>query len=313
MKYSQPIWKMVSDVASTIGKDVFTSSDIVAKVHEVHPDVPAVTIRTYVIAMASNNPSSIHYPSTRESHGLFEYLGDGKFKLKVPATSDRPIIKLPTSKDSLDKGAFLEKYQETITKWASSNNDALVFGRAHFGWNDKPPIESLAERNQISRAVVLSRIRNGGGVGIETINKVMAWGGLRQISLDNTEALEITRGAFAFLDNGDLKNAVLKMLSINGVGIASASKIIGLFDQTNLAIYDSRVGTALRSLIFEGQRLIKCPAGRTRPGDLCSEKQWAEDYEKLIWILEVIRDWLNEQGYPFNVADVEMALFMMGK
>jgi len=55
------------------------------------------------------------------------------------------------------------------------------------------------------------------------------------------------------------------------------------------------------------------PPGRSRPGDLCSDRQWAEDYQKLIWILEVIRDWLNEQGYPFSIADVEMALFMMGK
>ena len=171
----------------------------------------------------------------------------------------------------------------------------------------------MTERNQISKALVLSRIRNNGGIDIETINNVMNWGGLRQIQLENNQALEITREAFTLLDNGDLKGAVLKLMSIDGVGIASASKIIGLFDQTNLAIYDSRVGTALRTLEVGGQRLVNCPAGRTRPGDLCSDKQWASDYEKLIWILEVIRNWINEQGYPFNIADVEMALFMIGK
>jgi hypothetical protein len=40
-------------------------------------------------------------------------------------------------------------------------------------------------------------------------------------------------------------------------------------------------------------------------------EQLAKDYEKLIWILEIIRNWLNEESFPFNIADVEMALFMM--
>ena len=241
-------------------------------------------------------------------------MGDGKFKLKNQTTAHNPQIRSASAfSGNLAKEGFLEKYKETIIQWATKNKDTLVFGRAHFGWNNKSLIEALAERNQISKVIVQSRIRNGGGIDKETIDKVMAWGGLRKINLVNSEALKITHEAFAFLDSGDLKKAILKLLAIDGVGIASASKIVGLFDQTNLAIYDSRVGTALRSLTFEGQRIVKCPAGRTRPGDLCSEKQWSEDYEKLIWMLEVIRDWLNQQGYPFNIADVEMALFIMGK
>jgi hypothetical protein len=171
----------------------------------------------------------------------------------------------------------------------------------------------LMERNIISKAIVLSRIRNNGGIDIETINKVMNWGGLRPIKLENNQALEITSEAFTLLDDGDLKAATLKLLSIGGVGIASASKLIGLFDQNQFAIYDSRVGNALRTLAHQGQRLIKCPVGRTRHGDACTSEQWARDYEKLIWILEIIRNWLNEESYPFNIADVEMALFMMGK
>lgn len=100
----------------------------------------------------------------------------------------------------------------------------------------------------------------------------MNWGGLRPVKLENDEALGITSEAFTLLDNGDIKGAVSKLLSINGVGIASATKIIGLFDQNELAIYDSRVGTALRTLEHEGQRLVKCPVGRTRPGDFVQTK-----------------------------------------
>jgi hypothetical protein len=311
LKYSQPIWKMVLDAANEIEAEVFTAADIVAKVHETQPKVPTVSIRTYVIAMAPNHPSSKFYPKTRELYEYFNYLGDGKFKLKTGKVASKAPVTNPISTDG--KEEFLRKYKESIIAWTAKNKDALISGRKEFGWNDKSLIEALTERNQISKALVVSRIRNNGGIDIETINKVMSWGGLHQVKLENNQALEITREALTLLDNGDLKGATLKLMSINGVGIASASKIIGLFDQTNLAIYDSRVGTALRTLEVEGQRLVKCPAGRKRPGDLCSDKQWASDYEKLIWILEVIRNWLNERGYPFNIADVEMALFMIGK
>jgi len=60
-------------------------------------------------------------------------------------------------------------------------------------------------------------------------------------------------------------------------------------------------------------RLLKCPTGRGRRGDSCTDKKWAENYERLIWTLDVMKNHLNLQGYPFNIADVKMALFMMGK
>ena len=142
----------------------------------------------------------------------------------------------------------------------------------------------------------------------------MSWGGFGPFSLrDEEEVLKITNQAFKCVDEGNLRDSIFKLLKINGVGIASASKSLGLYDQNSLAIYDSRVGTALRTLKKNDIRLLKCPPGRNRPGDTCTKKKWAENYEKLIWTLEVIRNYLNKQGYPFSIADVEMALFMMGK
>lgn len=161
---------------------------------------------------------------------------------------------------------------------------------------------------------MLSRIRNGGGLDLETLDKIMAWGGFPPFPLrDDAEVLEITREAFSYLDKGDLQKTILRLLLIRGIGISSASKIIGLFDQNHLAIYDSRVGKALKTLKLTENGTIKCPPGRGRPGDACTYAQSAANYQKLIWVLEVIRDYLNEQGYPFSSADVEMALFMMGK
>ena len=221
-------------------------------------------------------------------------------------------VSMPTGTNMKD--VFLQQYKEGIVSWTVENSAALVSGRENYSWNNKPSVECIKERNQISRTLVVSRKGNNGGVDVETLDKVTFWGGFGSFPLrDNDEALRITSKAFKLLDEGNLAGAILELLSIKGVGISTASKIIGLLDQNRLAIYDSRVGTALRTLEHEGIRVIRCPSGRTRPGDSCTYKQWAENYQKLIWVLEVVRDTLDEQGYSYSIAGVEMALFMMGK
>jgi hypothetical protein len=89
--------------------------------------------------------------------------------------------------------------------------------------------------------------------------------------------------------------------------------VLGLFDGDHYCIYDSRVGTTLKTLRNNGEKLILAPSGRGRRGDNCPKDKRAVYYERLIWVLEVIRDQLNLEGHPFSIADIEMALFMMGK
>lgn len=81
LKYGKPIWQLVAEAADRLDVEVFTSSDIVRKMHEVNPDVPEVSIKSYVIAMAPNHRFSGHWPSIRKNHPYFYYLGDGKFRL----------------------------------------------------------------------------------------------------------------------------------------------------------------------------------------------------------------------------------------
>lgn len=81
-KYGKPIWQHVLEAAKNLKKQTFTPTDIINKVHETHPEIPSVTIRSYVIAMAPNHPFSGHWPSTRKLHGVLEYLGEEKFKIK---------------------------------------------------------------------------------------------------------------------------------------------------------------------------------------------------------------------------------------
>ena len=94
MKYGKPIWQWVAEAADRLEGEVFTSSDIVKEVHETSPDVPEISIRSYVTAMAPNHPFSGHWPSTRNNHPYFHYLGNGKFKLLKPTVRNSKTISL---------------------------------------------------------------------------------------------------------------------------------------------------------------------------------------------------------------------------
>ena len=306
-KYGKPVWKIVLEAANSLDEDIFSPKDVIERAHLTYPEIPNSTLRTYVIAMAPNHPSSIHYPSTHKNHRYFMYHGSGNYSLLNKVPPDYPPEPVDPQK------AFIKRYGKTIHKWVVDHRDEIVEARRTYSWGGKPMVDCIRDRNEVQIGIIESRIRNGGGIDLKTINKTMDWGGMRYFKVEEKEALEITSECFKLLDGGDLKEATLKLTSIYDVGIASASKLIGLYDQNRFAIYDSRVGTALRSLVYKGNRLIKCPAGRSRPGDVCTNQKWVENYEKLIWVLDILSEYLSENGYPFNIGDVEMALFMMGK
>ncbi|MCJ7721782.1 hypothetical protein MUO98_05185, partial [Candidatus Bathyarchaeota archaeon] len=151
----------------------------------------------------------------------------------------------------MDKDLFLRKYGQSILDWAKENKSRLIEGRKNYSWNDKEPKACLVERNQVSQAIVLSRIQNSGGVDLETLDMIMSWGGFPQFPLrDEDKVLEITRRVFDFVDKGKISDAVEELLKIKGVGISRASKIIGLFDQERFCIYDSNVGHSKDSAIY---------------------------------------------------------------
>jgi hypothetical protein len=224
-------------------------------------------------------------------------------------------IKICLGEETLmDKDGFMRKYKRIILDWAQDNKLRLIEGRTNYSWKDKEPKACLAERNRISKEIIFSRLHHEGGITLETLDLIMASGGFQQFPLrDEDKVLEVTRRAFDFVDKGKVSDAIEELLAIKGVDIARASKIIGLFDQERFCIYDSRVGQALKTLQFAEKPVLKCPPGPVEPGDICSDARWAENYQRLIWTLEIIRDYLHSEGYPFSIADIEMALFMMEK
>ena len=103
-KYGKPVWQHVFEAAKSLKTATFSPTDIIKKVHETNSEIPPVTIRSYVIAMAPNHPFSGHWPSTRKLHGFFDYLGGGRFQLKEKAEiSSETIQKRPRSRKILKK------------------------------------------------------------------------------------------------------------------------------------------------------------------------------------------------------------------
>lgn len=313
-KYGEPVWSLVYKAAKEV-PNPFKSKDIVLKVHQTKPDIPNSSLSTHVIGMAPNHPSSIYYPTLRKNHGYFTYLGNGNFR--VSDLSGSPI---PTTIKIVNKGPLKEEFladnRGIILEWLEAHKESVIRGRREYKWIDENSVDALEKRREVSRKIVLSRIRNGGGVDLETIDDVTSWGGLRPISeRDPSKVLSLTKRAFEYLDADDIKGAARVLLEQDYFGIASVSKVLGLFDGERFCIYDSRVGNALRTMVNNGERLILAPSSRRKDlplGDNCPKPKWADHYERLIWICEVIKDQLNSEGYPFNIADVEMALFVIG-
>jgi hypothetical protein len=214
----------------------------------------------------------------------------------------------------MDKERFTDNYKQTILDWARDNKLRIVEARKNYSWKSKAPKACLEERDEISREIIFSRLHHDGGVTLETLDLIMASGGYDQFPLrDEDKVLEITRKTFDFVEKGKVSGAIKELLAVKGVDVARASRIISLFDQERFCMYDNRVGQALRTLHFDEKPALNCPAGPHRPGDICSDQRWAENYQRLIWTLGIIRDYLDSEGYPFSIADIEMALFMMGK
>ena len=270
----------------------------------------------------SNYKSSSHVLDILALAGFIEYAftRDRDTRRKVQGArysrnGNPPKPPDPPTSPTDSKEVYLKKYRDIIKNWAEENAKSIYESRLEYHWRNKTRKECEQLRNEVAKSITLSRIRNQGAIDLETLDKIIKWGfGMRYPDRDPQKALEITRRAFNYLDEGKIQKAAFTLLNVKGLGISRVTKIIGLSDQENLCIYDSRVGYALRTLTVDGERLHLIPVSRT--GRLCdnavSNERWAREYEKVLWTLEVIRDYMNERCCTYRKADLEMALFMMG-
>lgn len=219
-----------------------------------------------------------------------------------------------SANSSFEKNQFLTKNKNTILEWAKTNKSKIIEARKNYSWGDKEPRVCLAERKDITDSIKFSQSQNSGGIDLKTLDMIMKWGGFSVFPLrDEQKVLDLTRRVFNLINQNKVSEAVEELLAIEGVEIVQASKIISLFDQNRFCSYDNNVANALKTLKFAEKPVLKCPVGPKKPEDICSDERWGENYLHLIWTLEVIQEYLNKEGHPLSIADIEMALFMMGK
>jgi len=216
----------------------------------------------------------------------------------------------------MEKEEFVKKFKDPIIAWAQLNEDKIL-DYMSYRWKGKTYEESVKARNDLEEAIRFSRLKNNGGIDLATVDRIYTWGFGKLFPLrEEKRILEATREAFQLLDYGDCYQACKKLMQISGVGVAGATKILGLSNQEKFCIYDSRVGRALSDLNKDGRKVIRCPPGRSTNGDGVPyerwDHEWSIDYQKLIWTLEVVRDYLKEKAPHLRIADIEMALFMIG-
>jgi hypothetical protein len=218
----------------------------------------------------------------------------------------------------IEKEEFISQFKPYVIDWIR-NNEAEIFQiltDKKYSWKGESYLNSVNRRNVLEYAIKKSREANNNGVDLGTLNRITRWGFGRDFPLsDNEEALEITREVFGYVDKKDYVEAAKRLMQISGVAIARATKVIGLSDQVNLCVYDSRVGNALKDLKIDSKKLIKCPPdqGFKRNFDYASKNEWALNYERLIWVVEIIREHFLSKGLKLKAADIEIALFMMGE
>lgn len=326
------VLQIVLKAAQDLNSETFTAGEVVKKVHQTMPNIPETNIKSYMLAMSKN-----HSPT---HHQCFDFLGDGKYKLSKTAslippqhqtfiptqtitkptqTPTPPNLPQPTlihqpyyQPTTTPKEQFQEKYTDTIITWTQQNKQNLIEGRKNYHYQHPTTTQSIETRNQLQKQITQSRIQNNGGIDLQTLDQIMAWGfpNPQFPERDPQKCIQTTKEAFTLLDQNKPDQAITKLMTLKAVGIARATKILGLSDPQNLAIFDSKIGNALKTLTHNNQKIIKCPPGPNIPGDHNqTPTDWAENYQKLIWTLQIIKNELNQQGYPFNTADVEMALY----
>lgn len=207
-------------------------------------------------------------------------------------------------------------FRNTIIEWSKLHEEELLDYKA-YRWKNETYEESVRARNDLEEAIKSSRKKNDGGIDLATADKIYRWGFFKPFpTRDEKMVLDATREAFRFLEEGDCYRACKRLMQITR-GVAGATKILGLSNQEKFCIYDSRVGRALSDLRKDGEKIIRCPPGRSIKGDYILYKQYgherALDYQKLVWTLEIVHDRLKEKAPNSRIADIEMALFMKGK
>lgn len=206
---------------------------------------------------------------------------------------------------------ILARHSETILteqfqsfEWKKKRFEEAVFERAE---NERTLRQAIRADDVSEIKASIFRIHKW-GFGSETPNsKGDEW--LRL-------TVDIVREFSKHTTDPQRQKALLKaLLESDGVGIARASKWVCFCDQNRYAIYDSRVSIALREVVWTNDKRVFPTVGRKKTkssqypyADAIKPSQMVEKYFLYLDTLKIISDRTR-----LKVAEIEMALFMIGK
>lgn len=209
---------------------------------------------------------------------------------------------------------FLNKYKNILAQYWKSIKPHILDWKNLYEWPKGTKLEeSLAKRNKLE-AAIKNEIKGKGYLSKKVFDDVMVWGFGRPSNNNEEEIQQATQKAFHYLRQDKLKEAALELVKLPGVGISRASKVLALYDQYNLGIYDSRAADGLSDLIVDGRRFMPIPPGRVVVGDTnLSQDDFCSAFEKYVWVLRSLMDCAKDDvniGRHFTKAsDIEIALF----
>ena len=221
--------------------------------------------------------------------------------------------------------------QESISEIAASileiyPTDQLQILYRTFCWQNIVLPEAQNKRNDLSAALITA-LKSGHATALRSAaDNIHRWGFGRPISAAVRESLafwsdlEAMLTVFAEMREDEIYQSVeplSKLLSHNGLGIATVSKWVCFVNQTRFAIFDSRVSIALRNVTIEGHRAFPVVGRRPSGGRLA----WTatpllsscpiRTARAYIDYLQVVGRLTNTIG-GMTAAQIEMALFMAG-
>ena len=86
----RPTWQIIYEVSSHLDSVDFTVEDIVQGIKTNGYEEKETAIRSHMIGMSPNHPSSVSQPFLRNNHPVFKYLGGGKYTINNEDTIIEP-------------------------------------------------------------------------------------------------------------------------------------------------------------------------------------------------------------------------------
>ncbi|NJD01808.1 MAG: hypothetical protein FIA99_04250 [Ruminiclostridium sp.] len=208
---------------------------------------------------------------------------------------------------------YIEKYKSGLTDYWNQISTQLITWKNAYEWPKGVFIDdALRIRNELEKKI-WSELKQQGYLSKQTFNDVIIWGFNHPSKLTETDIAKATKEAFRYLQQDNIEYAALSLVKLKGIGISRASKILGLSNQNDIGIYDSRAADGLSDLVIGNKRLVTIPPGKVVSGNTLPNTYFCVEYQKYIWILRFFRNLAQQDKdiapYFRRVSDLEIAFF----